>query len=277
MVSQPAKIAPAVAMTAANAKAFSFIAHSRSDYARAIASVEVDLGAFNADLGVMSHPLDRPVWSALTTAQASFANSDPRAKRYPLDVSPLAAGRDHNSEAVAALAALIPAGDDISMLEPAPPAPPAGITETLRSPCVQMLAPTLTAGGKSIPVEPLGDTDADAMLALALLTRPGPFKARTHTLGRFLGVRENGALIAMAGERTRSGAFIELSAVCTHPDYRGRGLGGALIRAVCERILSEHKTPYLHSYANNEAAIGLYRSLGFEVRTQVLHCVWRRP
>jgi predicted GNAT family acetyltransferase len=122
----------------------------------------------------------------------------------------------------------------------------------------------------------LGDADAPEMLALATLTRPGPFKLHTHRLGRFLGVRENGQLIAMAGERTRSGAFIEVSAVCTHPDYRGRGLGAALIRAVCDRILGEQKTPYLHSYANNEVAIGLYRSLGFGVRTEVQHCVWAR-
>jgi len=80
----------------------------------------------------------------------------------------------------------------------------------------------------------------------------------------------------MAGERTRTDGFIEVSAVCTHPNYRGRGLGAALIRAVCNRILSDGATPYLHSYANNDTAIALYRSLGFETRIQVLHTVWKR-
>lgn len=224
----------------------------------------------------MSHPLDRPIWAALNDAHASFATGDARAKRYPVEISPLAAPRDFGPDALGALAALIPAGDNISLLEPNPTQPPAGIIETLRGLCVQMHAPTVTAGGKSVTLAPLGDADAEDMLALATLTRPGPFKLHTHKLGRFIGVRDNGQLIAMAGERTRSGGFIEVSAVCTHPDYRGRGLGAALIRAVCDRIINERKTPYLHSYANNEVAIALYRSLGFEVRTEVQHCVWQR-
>lgn len=224
----------------------------------------------------MSHPLDRPIWAALTSDHAALANGDAGAKRYPIEISPLAAPRDFGPEALAALSSLIPAGDNISLLEPDASQPPAGVTETLRGVCVQMLAPRVTAGGKSVAITPLGDADAEDMLALATLTRPGPFKLHTHKLGRFIGVRDKGQLIAMAGERTRSGAFIEVSAVCTHPEYRGRGLGAALIRAVCDRILSERKTPYLHSYANNEVAIALYRSLGFEVRTEVLHCVWQR-
>lgn len=224
----------------------------------------------------MSHPLDRPIWAALNDAHASFATGGALAKRYPVDISPLAALADYSAEALGALADLIPVGENISLLEPAPPQPPHGLTETARGLCVQMHAPTVTSGGKAVSLEALGDADADEMLALALLTKPGPFKRGTHKLGRFVGVRERGALIAMAGERTRSGAFIEVSAVCTHPGHRGRGLGAALIRAVCDRILSEGKTPYLHSYAANEVAIGLYRSLGFEVRTHVQHCVWQR-
>jgi predicted GNAT family acetyltransferase len=224
----------------------------------------------------VNHPLDRPVWTALTTAQAGFANGGELAKRFALEVSPLAAARDESAEALAALAALIPAGDNISLLEANAPAPPPSVAETLRAACVQMLASNVTAGGKAFALEPLGDADAPDMLALALLTRPGPFKARTHTLGRFLGVRQNGALIAMAGERTRNGDFIEVSAVCTHPDFRGRGLGAALIRAVCDRILREGKTPFLHSYADNATAIALYRSLGFTPRAEIQHAVWAR-
>src|SRR5262249_14207817 len=158
--------------------------------------------------------------AALTDGHAALAVGDARAKRYPVEISPLAAPRDLNADALAALSALIPIGDNISMLEPVAPQPPAGVTETMRGLCVQMHAPTVTAGGKSLTLDPLGDADAEDMLALATLTRPGPFKLHTHKLGRFIGVRENGALIAMAGERTRSGAFIEVSAVCTHPDHR---------------------------------------------------------
>jgi predicted GNAT family acetyltransferase len=113
------------------------------------------------------------------------------------------------------------------------------------------------------------------MLALATLTRPGPFRARTHTLGRFIGIRDSGRLIAMAGERLKLDGFVEISAVCTHPDYRGRGYGGALMKMVGKRILSEGDTPFLHTYADNTVAIALYRRLGFEVRAEVIHAVWK--
>ena len=168
-------------------------------------------------------------------------------------------------------------GDDISLLEPAPPAPPAGVTVLSSAICLQMTARAMTAGDHgAIRIEPLAAADAEAMLDLATLTRPGPFRLHTHSLGRFLGVWENGVLIAMAGERMRLDGFTEISAVCTHPDHRGKGLGAALMRAVGARILSEGATPFLHSYADNASAVALYRSLGFETRREVTHAVWRR-
>lgn len=225
----------------------------------------------------MSHPLDRPIWSALSTQQIAFSDGDDRARRFRYEIGPLAAAADASADSIAALASLIPPGDDVSLLEVAPPAPPRDIAETLRKTCLQMTASNLAAGGgRAVALEPLGDDDAEEMLALATLTRPGPFRIRTHTLGRFLGVRENGKLVAMAGERTRVEGFIEVSAVCTHPDFRGRGYGAALLRAVADLILSEGAIPYLHSYADNTAAVALYRQLGFTVRAEVLHAIWRK-
>ena len=122
----------------------------------------------------------------------------------------------------------------------------------------------------------MGEKDAADVLQLALLTRPGPFRAGTHALGRFLGVRDGRRLVAMAGERMKLDGHVEISAVCTHPDYRGRGYGGALMRAVGERILSEGDIPFLHAYAANKGAIALYRSLGFRKRCSVTHAVWTR-
>jgi predicted GNAT family acetyltransferase len=114
------------------------------------------------------------------------------------------------------------------------------------------------------------------MIALATLTRPGPFRAATHTLGRFIGVRENGQLIAMAGERMQTDAFVEVSGICTHPDHRGRGLAAALTRIVTARLVEEGRTPFLHAYANNTGAISVYRKLGFEHRCDVTHAMWSR-
>ena len=222
------------------------------------------------------HPLDHAVWNALKTRQAAFATGDALALCFPTEVSPLAAARDASLEALEALAKLIPAGDDLSLLQPAPPAPPSGVSVTKYADGLQMVVRSFTAGGREAPIEPLDDADAAEMLALATLTRPGPFRTRTHTLGRFLGIRDGGRLVAMAGERLHVEGYREISAVCTHPDYRGRGYGAALMRAVGARMLADGDTPFLHSYADNAPAIALYRSLGFEVRMKVIHAVWAR-
>lgn len=223
------------------------------------------------------HPLDKLIWTALTTRQAHLSEGDDLARRFHADIGPFAAARDGSDASVASLAALIPADGDISLLEPSPPRTPDGAEVSFTAPGVQMIAHAFAKrSSKDFPIEPLGDADAEEMLALALLTRPGPFRKRTHALGRFIGIRDNGRLIAMAGERLQTEEFIEISGVCTHPDHRSRGYGAALLTAVGQRILDEGKTPFLHAYASNEGAIALYRSLGFERRRDVVHAVWKR-
>jgi len=120
-----------------------------------------------------------------------------------------------------------------------------------------------------IAVEPLGEADAADMLSLATLTEPGPFYDKTHRLGDFFGVKQDGRLLAMAGERLKPDGFTEVSGVCAHPDARGRGYAGALMRAVIARILARGETAFLHSYADNAGAIALYHSLGFTIRAQM--------
>jgi predicted GNAT family acetyltransferase len=206
-----------------------------------------------------------------------MSEGDALARRLQTDIGPFAAAADCSTKAVASLAALIPDHGDISLLEPSPPPAPAHVDVAFTAPGVQMLARTFaSAKGKRFAVEPLGDADADEMLALATLTRPGPFRARTHVLGRFVGIRDNRRLVAMAGERLQTEDSIEISGVCTHPDYRSRGYGAALLTIVGQRILDEGKTPFLHAYASNTGAIALYRSLGFEHRCDVVHAVWKR-
>lgn len=223
----------------------------------------------------MSHVLDKPIWSALEARQAAFRLGDAVARRFPADVSPFVAARDGSAEAIAALVRLIPEGDDVSFLEVSPPKAPDGVAAT-EAVCLQMTVTAFAGAARDVGAQPLGEADAAEMLGLALLTRPGPFRKRTHTLGRFIGVREGGRLIAMAGERLQAPGFTEISAVCTHPDFRGRGLGGALLQAVGERILREGDTPFLHTYAHNTGAVALYRKLGFGVRSEITHAVWKR-
>lgn len=224
----------------------------------------------------MTHLLDRPIWSALDTRHAYFAGGGALARRYPAAVSPFVTGCDHSPEAVAAMAGLMGEGEDISVVEVDPPPAPAGISET-RLPLFQMVWDSFPEVGETaFDIRPLGEDDAAEMLALATLTKPGPFRARTHTMGRFLGVREGGKLIAMAGERLHVTGFHEISAVCTHPDWQGRGLGAALMKAVGARMIQEGDQPFLHTYASNATAIELYRKLGFTVRANLVHALWKR-
>jgi ribosomal protein S18 acetylase RimI-like enzyme len=220
------------------------------------------------------HPLDRAIWNALETRQAHFRTGGEFARRYPPDVSPFVAGRDASPETAAAIAALIPDGDEASLVESAPPSPPAGVSES-RKTIFQMVWERFSANRSEFDIVPLGEPDAAEMLALATLTRPGPFRARTHTMGRFIGIRDGSRLVAMAGERLHVPGYHEISAVCTHPDYQGRGYGAALMRDVGERIVAEGDTPFLHTYADNTVAIALYRRLGFEVRAEVVHAIWK--
>jgi ribosomal protein S18 acetylase RimI-like enzyme len=224
----------------------------------------------------MAHILDRPIWSALATRHVHFREGSGPAVRYPHDVSPFVAGRDASPEAIAAMVALIGDDEEVSLVEAAPPSPPPGVSET-RLPLFQMVWDRFPGVGESaFDIQPLDDSDASDMLQLATLTRPGPFRARTHTMGRFFGVRDGGQLIAMAGERLHTPGFHEISAVCTHPDHRGHGLGAALMCKVGARMLEEGDQPFLHTYASNATAIALYRKLGFEVRREVTHVIWKR-
>ena len=226
-------------------------------------------------MAAYAHPLDCPVWFALNGPQAGLGTKGALARRYDETISPFAAARDASGEATAALGALTHAAGEMALLQCAPPAPPPGVALSMSAPGVQMVWARFP-GAADIGFETLGEQDAPDMIALAALTRPGPFRARTHTMGRFIGVRENEKLIAMAGERLNLDGYIEISAVCTHPDYRGRGLAGALMRAVGERIIRDGATPFLHAYAANDGAIALYRKLGFEHRCDVTLAHWTR-
>jgi predicted GNAT family acetyltransferase len=217
----------------------------------------------------MTHPLDRPIWHALSTRLSHLAVSKGRAMRFAPDIGPLAAARDDSPEALQDLSDLIAEHGTAVLLQVGEsPQPPHTTVETTAL-GVQMVAKTLTPIEPAAPVERLTDADAPEMFALATLTKPGPFKSRTHELGGFWGIKEDGRLVAMAGERMKLDGFTEVSGVCTHPDVRGRGYAGLLSRTVATQILHRGETPILHAYASNAPAIGLYESLGFTLRCHV--------
>lgn len=178
-------------------------------------------------------------------------------------------------ESLEALAALVPAQGALGLVEAGEIAAPPGVVATAFA-CVQMTAAALRGQSREVDFEPLGDGDADEMLALATLTEPGPFFAKTHRLGDFIGVRREGRLVAMAGERMKPDGFTEVSGVCTHPEWRGRGYAGALMRIVAQRILARGETAFLHSYADNASAVALYEAMGFGIRTPITFTLLRR-
>lgn len=222
------------------------------------------------------HPLDRPVWHALTTWQAHLARGDAQALRFAPDYGPFAAAADASPEKLAALAGLIPAGESIWTVEAEETPLPPGTSLVRKALCNQMVAPSITPADPAFTIVPLGEEDAPAMRALAGLTQPGPFLANTHRLGRFVGVKRDGRLVAMAGERMKPERFTEVSGVCTHPDHRGKGYAGGLMREVAQRILARGETPFLHVYANNAGAIALYEALGFQQRCTVMATILAR-
>lgn len=216
------------------------------------------------------HPLDRPAWSALTSCWAPMAEGDDRAWRLDRAYGVFGAAADRSSESLAALAALVPENGELWVVErddwPAPP----DTRYLRRAECVQMIFEALAPGpAPSFDIVDLTEEDASAMFDLATLTRPGPYVAHTNRLGEFVGVKENGRLIAMAGERMKMPGLSEVSGVCSHPDHRGRGYAGALMRVVAARMLARGETPWLHAYADNKGAIMLYESLGFRLRGTV--------
>ena len=218
-----------------------------------------------------TRPLDRAVWSALTGRQSHLAIVRQGARRFDPAFGVFAALEDRSDASLSALCELVSAHGDVAFLEADPPPTAPGLRIASQDPGVQMVAGRLTpASPLEFDILALTEADAPEMLDLATLTRPGPFFARTHQLGDFFGVKLDGALVAMAGERLKPDGFTEVSGVSTHPDHRGRGYAGALMRRVADRILARGETPFLHAYASNRGAIALYESLGFTLRREVL-------
>jgi predicted GNAT family acetyltransferase len=222
--------------------------------------------------------LDRPVWAALTTAHLGLSVGGPLARRYAADVNLFAAARDDSVAALAALTELVQPGERVFLADVAEVAVPSGLVLLKAAQGVQMVATgSYRIDESDTDIVQLTDADAPEMLALATLTEPGPFLARTHTMGTFRGIRIGGRLAAMAGERFRFPGHTEVSGVCTHPDFRGRGLARRLSAAVAARIESRGERPFLHSWKANRTAISLYESLGFEIRAEVNIKVVERP
>ena len=216
----------------------------------------------------MTHPLDRPVWNALNTAQAHLAVATGGAVRIDPDYGPFAAARDAGNEAQAALVATLRGPDDrIGVVEREAWSVPPGARVLGGGDLVQLVFEGVAPDAPDDPrIELLCEADVTEMAALAHATEPGPWGSKTHLYGDYFGIRIGGRLASMAGERMRLPGLAELSGVSTWPEFRGQGLAAALVRRVMRGLLERGDTPFLHCYAANVGAVALYENLAFRVR-----------
>lgn len=220
----------------------------------------------------MSHPLDNMVWEALGGPQFRLGATDGLVRHFDPTIAMFAAVADPWTADFKTL----PDGNSFGFVTTdTVPFPPH--IEVLREVVItQMIAehPKLIAPRDDLVA--LTDDHVPQMMALVELTKPGPFARRTNKMGKYWGIFEDGQLVAMAGDRLRLAGFGEVSAVCTHPDHRGKGYARELISKVAQGAVARGETPFLQAYPDNVAAIGLYESLGFTVRRMLTFTVVRR-
>ncbi|WP_430781995.1 GNAT family N-acetyltransferase [Actinoplanes sp. G11-F43] len=216
--------------------------------------------------------LNNPVWAALSGPQACFAEAAGNAARYLPDIAPFAALSDPaDPSAWRDLAGLT----DYAVLTGPSITPLAGWRVGTVTPGVQMIGQSMS-GVEDPGAVPLTEKDVPEMLELVARAQPGPFLKRTVDLGRYLGIRDDeGRLVAMAGERFRMPGWTEVSAVCTDPAWRGKGLGARLTLAVAAGILARGELPFLHAVQDNTDAIRLYGRLGFTHNADVIFASYR--
>jgi ribosomal protein S18 acetylase RimI-like enzyme len=224
------------------------------------------------------HPLDNPVWHALAGPHAGLALPERGGvRRYHPEIAVFAAVEHPDRDDLSGLAEALPAGEVAGFGSAWRLGTPPGFTTVMGGEGLQMVAERPALLPDRIPgILRLGPADVPDMLELVELTHPGPFNRRTIEMGRFIGIREAGRLIAMSGERMHLAGYTEVSAVCTHPDARGRGFARMLVSEIAAGIVARGETPFLHVWADNAGAIRLYEALGFATRTTIHFNVMRR-
>lgn len=216
--------------------------------------------------------LDKPIWNALSTRHLGLAQGDARARRYPPEIGPLSGIPEQTEENYAALGELTRSGDAVALFSLEEFRIPASLTVLRSGALYQMvrqvkgqLAPVQLASDAAL--RQLTTEDAPAMVELAEMTEPGPFRLRTIELGNFYGIFHGTRLAAMAGKRMHWPGFTEVSAVCTHPEARGRSYARILMSIVIGEIEQTGDTAMLHVFTANPA-IRLYETLGFAIRKE---------
>lgn len=225
----------------------------------------------------MNHVLDNPIFNALKTGNAYIAQGSSNAKYYVRDVAFFAGLKDNTGHEFQELRELLPEKSVAVLFTPAGINVPSGWNLMVEKKLLQMTYETQrTPAIEGAPLVSLDYSDLDKIQSLISLTNPGPFMDRTLEFGNYEGIFDGENLVAMAGQRMKPGNYTEISAVCTHPDYCGRGYAARLITSQVRKITAEGRKPFLHVLPDNIPACKLYGKLGFQIRRELLVTVVER-
>jgi ribosomal protein S18 acetylase RimI-like enzyme len=214
-----------------------------------------------------SKKLDNPVWFSLTESHQRFTMNHGATKFYHPDYCPFGAftGAADTIQPIDAYAKLV----DRFFMVGEKPQISKQLTLKNELVCLQMTIDHRVDLETKETIIPLTQQHTDALVDLVTLVLPGYFKRKTLLLGNYYGIFRDGQLVAVTGERMQMDAFIEVSAVVTHPHYTGQGYAQQLIAHTVNNIFDQHKKPYLHVAANNMGAIRVYEKLGFTTRRKM--------
>ncbi|HEY2022828.1 GNAT family N-acetyltransferase [Paraburkholderia sp.] len=216
-----------------------------------------------------AHPLDDVVWNALTSKQCRFAFGNDQALRFPTAIARFAAMVDTSPTSFEALLRLIEAPGPVALVTAGEVLPPAGFSVITHTTLLQMIWQGKLDPTRVCEHVRLTERDVPEMLALPTATQPGPFGPSTIELGDYLGVRRQGKLAAIAGERMSLDGYTEISAVCVDAAFRGQGHAAGLMKVLIAAIRARAEIPFLHVFKLNHAAIALYQTLGFVERREM--------
>lgn len=224
-----------------------------------------------------SHVLDNPIYNALSSGHRAFAKGTQEVNYYQEDIAPFAGLKDNSILNFDMLYENSAPESTFVVFTPIAYETPKRWELVNHIDMFQMVyMDTDMPDNDAHDFKDLDETHVDEMIELVRLTQPGPFRSKTIILGNYTGVFREEKLIAMAGHRFNPIPYIEISAVCTHPDHLGNGYAYRLLHEQIKRILDKEQIPFLHVRNDNVAAIKLYQKLGFAIRTDMIAYVFKK-